>query len=71
MVYRMGRKTITVDADVFEELADMKGEDLSWNDFLVRLADDSTGVTVMEATPDELAEMTAKRVTDELEARFR
>lgn len=70
-----GRKTITIDAELHEALADRKADDESWTDFLERLAETETDRgqaerdvnALTEAHISDIAAATARRTVDEIE----
>ena len=64
----MGRKTLTIDEDLFDDLSEAKSEDESWTDFLRNLADgDLNSVnTVVVENVDEIA----RAAGDEVENRM-
>ena len=64
----MGRKTISIDEDLFDDLSEAKSEDESWTDFLRNLADgDLNSVnTVVVENVDEIA----RAAGDEVENRM-
>jgi len=73
----MSRKTITVDEDAYAAAAEVKRDEESWTDCLLRLAN---GVEQTEppadvgfdekALADDIAAQTAKRTADEVENRL-
>jgi hypothetical protein len=73
----MSRKSITVDASVYERLADHKDADESWSDFGARVADtleDDDGgehkpSTVAVTNVDEVARATADEVENRMTRR--
>jgi len=65
------RKTITIDADLHERLADAKPAGQSWTEFLDNLADGgvNTANTVVVGNIDELARATADEVENRMTRR--
>jgi predicted CopG family antitoxin len=73
----MSRKTITVDEDAYEAAAEVKRDEESWTDCLLRLADgvEQTEPSVEvefdeKALADDIAAQTAKKTADEVESRL-
>ena len=70
---RRDRKTITIDADLYDDLATRKDATESWSDLLARLADECDADaehsvnTLTEAHIDDIAATTARRTLEELE----